>query len=574
MAGPLALVRTEFIIVGPPNQAQLAGRGARRHRSVRAHHRADASTARLRRRRPGRHRALVPPAWSAVSSSDGEDVDACALACRRRRSVWRLRRRGRRRRRRPRGRLAAAARLRRSRRAHRLRASAWTQERLLCLYRAGTRAWPASRGARAADASRRRAGRSIRGPRSCWATRRRHRTSAARWRSTRSPRAASPDRETPRARCSPDTTCATSIIGVASPAAAAQQVARALAAAEASQQPLTIARAAVLEASHTIDTGGDLGARVSHAAARAALRLSGRSDRPAAHDPAEPRQRQLLPRPPRRGDRRARAAPRAAAGGRIDDRCRDRGVQPAQRPAHAERGASPAGRARSGSREQATEVLAEVQRSSGQPLVAQTHRVLADLTRTTDPDAAAGHLHRCLELEKSLGYPELRAGCLWTLSLLEAGRDPLRAERASREAVDALAVNPDSPLLVYAWQARLRLVWQTLPDEAAMRPRCRRSMRSSDCAPGSRTTPAARRSSATGRATTTGWPGGSWRRRRRGCRRRSRSVSVCVRACCSSTSRARDFRRRQIVKSPIVRPRASACGNGSSTRSGSCSLPG
>ena len=117
---------------------------------------------------------------------------------------------------------------------------------------------------------------------------------------------------------------------------------------------------------------------------------------------------------------------------------------------------------------QASDVLAEVQRLGQPPLVAQTHRVLADLTRTTDLDAAAGHLNRCLELEKSLGYPELRAGCLWTLSLLEAGRDPLRAERASREAVDALAVNPNGPLLVYAWQARLRLVWQTMPDDAAM----------------------------------------------------------------------------------------------------------
>ena len=59
-------------------------------------------------------------------------------------------------------------------------------------------------------------------------------------------------------------------------------------------------------------------------------------------------------------------------------------------------------------------------------------------------------------------------GCLWTLSLLDAGRDPLRAERASRDAIDALSANPRGPLLVYAWQARLRLVWQTMPEDAAI----------------------------------------------------------------------------------------------------------
>ena len=105
----------------------------------------------------------------------------------------------------------------------------------------------------------------------------------------------------------------------------------------------------------------------------------------------------------------------------------------------------------------------------GRPsLVAQTHRVLADLTRATDPEVATGHLQRCLELEKPLGHPELRAGCLWTLSLLDAAREPRRAERASRAAIDALAVTPNSPLLVYAWQARLRLAWQTMPEDAAM----------------------------------------------------------------------------------------------------------
>jgi hypothetical protein len=118
---------------------------------------------------------------------------------------------------------------------------------------------------------------------------------------------------------------------------------------------------------------------------------------------------------------------------------------------------------------QARDVLAEAEQLQRPRLVASTHRVLADLLRTSDPAAAAGHIDRCLELEKALDYPQLRAGCLWTQSLIDARRDPLGADRASREAIEALAANPDSLRLVYAWQTRLRLVWQTLPEDEAMR---------------------------------------------------------------------------------------------------------
>jgi CHAT domain-containing protein len=130
-------------------------------------------------------------------------------------------------------------------------------------------------------------------------------------------------------------------------------------------------------------------------------------------------------------------------------------------------------RPRAGARERLTthalEVLDEVQRLRQPRLVAATHRVLADLLRTSDPGAAAGHIDRCLDLERTLGYPQLRAGCLWTRSLIEARRDPVRADRESREAIDALAINPDGVRLVYAWQARLRLVWQTMQEDDAMK---------------------------------------------------------------------------------------------------------
>ena len=45
---------------------------------------------------------------------------------------------------------------------------------------------------------------------------------------------------------------------------------------------------------------------------------------------------------------------------------------------------------------------------------------------------------------------------------------PCRAEQLSREAVSLVAANRDGPLLAYAWQARLRLVWRTLNEDQAI----------------------------------------------------------------------------------------------------------
>lgn len=250
-------------------------------------------------------------------------------------------------------------------------------------------------------------------------------------------------------------------------AAASREVARARAAAEASGQPLTIARAAVLEASDTIETGGDLG----HA-----YRTLRRAERLA------------FPNGPI-GLRRAILFSLATASlnlGRLDDAIdvleRHRALRQedgstadaaavafnllAVRLTQSEARPRPGARARL--TREAENVLAEAE-SLGRPaLVARTHHVLADLLRTTDPDAAGLHLARCLAQTASSTDPETRARCLWSLSLQSATRDPRGAERASRDALAALATNPDGLLLVHAWQARLRLVWQTMPEAAAM----------------------------------------------------------------------------------------------------------
>lgn len=96
---------------------------------------------------------------------------------------------------------------------------------------------------------------------------------------------------------------------------------------------------------------------------------------------------------------------------------------------------------------------------------AASEQLLGHLLRRSDPERARRHLRRCLEREATLGHPELRARCLRSLSLVEGTRDPDEAARLSREAVGLVARSPGRKLLAEAWQTRLRLAWRTLPEE-------------------------------------------------------------------------------------------------------------
>ena len=117
----------------------------------------------------------------------------------------------------------------------------------------------------------------------------------------------------------------------------------------------------------------------------------------------------------------------------------------------------------------AEQAVAEIAASpSDRSPEAQAHRVLGDLLRPTDRERAATHLRRCLELEAPLGYPEIRASCLWSLALHEVSQNPSQAEALSREAIRLTSANVGSVLLPFAWQARLRLVWHTLPQAQAI----------------------------------------------------------------------------------------------------------
>ena len=250
--------------------------------------------------------------------------------------------------------------------------------------------------------------------------------------------------------------------------AAAGHVARAVAAAEASGQPLTIARAAVIDAAHAMATGGDIGrahrelVRADHLASAGApigLRRTilfslananiylGR-----AEDALEALNRHRALRAEDRSTQNAatvefnRLVAQIAIAGRrrSDDAIRARLVADAEA------------------------VVAEA-RSLNDPLVeAQTHKVLGDLLGRFDPARAGAHLDRCLELEATLRSPSLRVACLWTRAQLVSARDPQQAERLSQEALALISIDRERLLLAYAWQARLRLVWSTLPVDAAI----------------------------------------------------------------------------------------------------------
>ena len=248
---------------------------------------------------------------------------------------------------------------------------------------------------------------------------------------------------------------------------AAGHVARAVAAAAASRQPLTIARAAVIDAAHAMATGGDIGrahrelVRADHLASAGApigLRHTilfslananiylGR-----AEDALEALDRHRALRAEDRSTQNAATVEfnRLVAQIAIAARRPDAGIR-ARIVADAEA------------------VVAEA-RGLNDPLVeAQAHRVLGDLLGRFDASRAAAHLDRCLELEATLRSPSLRVACLWSRAQLVSSWDPQQAERLSQEALALIGIDRERPARVHAWQARLRLVWSTLPVEAAI----------------------------------------------------------------------------------------------------------
>jgi hypothetical protein len=250
-------------------------------------------------------------------------------------------------------------------------------------------------------------------------------------------------------------------------AAAARQVELAVASAAASRQPLTIARASVLEAAHLVETGGDIGR---------AQRLLARAERLAFPGGSIGLQRSILFQLASANlylglfDEAIDALDRHRALRQVDGSTADAAAVAFNLlNAHVARNeARPVAGARIRLVAMAQAVVAETQALERPYVEAQAHRLLGDLLRPVDPIQAAQHLRRCLDIERPLGYPAIRAACLWSLSRLEVARDRARAERLSQEAIALVSADPAGPLLAFAWQARLRLVWDTLAESGAV----------------------------------------------------------------------------------------------------------
>lgn len=250
-------------------------------------------------------------------------------------------------------------------------------------------------------------------------------------------------------------------------ATAARHVALAVAAAEASGQPLTIARAAVTEVAHSMATGGDIG-RVH--------RVLVRADRVVPRTAPTNLRRTILFHLANanlylgRAEEAVEVLDRHRALASEDQSTTNAAVVEfnwlVAKTMLAERRPNAALRRRMV--EDAESVVSEAQRMNDPRVEAQTHKVLGDLLATSDAERSAAHLGRCLELEKTLGVPGLRMSCLRSLAQLESARDPGRAERLSQEALSLLRPDRNTRQLAFAWQARLRLVWRTLPLDSAV----------------------------------------------------------------------------------------------------------
>jgi hypothetical protein len=248
---------------------------------------------------------------------------------------------------------------------------------------------------------------------------------------------------------------------------AARHVARAVVAAEASKQPLTMARAAAIEAVHSMATGGDIGR---------AHRVLVRADR-------------LVPPAAPIGLRRTILFNLARAS--IDIGLTDEAIEALERhralraedgsPQNAvtveynlliarltQAGRRPHRKAREQLVASAEAVRAEASASNERVVEAQVHQLLGELLARTEPERAAASLQQCLDIEAELKFPGLRAGCLWSLAYYQAVQKPRLAEQSSAAALSLLDAERDQRALPFAWRARLRLLWRTLPEESAI----------------------------------------------------------------------------------------------------------
>lgn len=96
-------------------------------------------------------------------------------------------------------------------------------------------------------------------------------------------------------------------------------------------------------------------------------------------------------------------------------------------------------------------------------IAAVAHAMLA---RVLAPDRAAearGHLDACHDLAARHDLLEEVAGCWWRSALARLGGDPQDDHRAASRAVEAAEATDNDLLRAHAWRARLRTAWLALP---------------------------------------------------------------------------------------------------------------
>ncbi len=108
------------------------------------------------------------------------------------------------------------------------------------------------------------------------------------------------------------------------------------------------------------------------------------------------------------------------------------------------------------------QALASAQAARLRGIEARSHRLLGDLLwRTGRTEEAQLHLDRCLELALEIGDPERELSCRLNRAEALARADPVAAERDSLAALDLAESTASERYLAYAWRARMRIAWQT-----------------------------------------------------------------------------------------------------------------
>ncbi len=116
---------------------------------------------------------------------------------------------------------------------------------------------------------------------------------------------------------------------------------------------------------------------------------------------------------------------------------------------------------------QALEKALKVGNGSAQAL---SHRLLAEIlgVRDNGGQAARQHLDACFQAAEKFKTKEGLIACLWTASQIFSDSDPGQSRKWLEQAIE-LAIETDSPQdLAYAWRARMMIGWKELPPRDAL----------------------------------------------------------------------------------------------------------